>query len=152
MKKIKLEEIIEAIEICSDEANYYYNKKKGYIICVFDEEMSIAEGCCLDDLEEYPEWQREGIENAIDVEENWEDYISLPDKNDINEYRIMENFCYSVENKKGDILLNSIKGRGAFRRFKEKVNDLNLSDSWYKFREEELRNFVIEWCKDNNIK
>jgi hypothetical protein len=70
----------------------------------FDEEMTIAGECSLEDLEEYPEWQRESIETAIDVEENWENYISLPDKNDIDEYR-----------------------------------------------EEAMRNFVIEWCKDNNI-
>jgi hypothetical protein len=70
----------------------------------FDEEMTIAGECSLEDLEEYLEWQRESIETAIDVEENWENYISLPDKNDIDEYR-----------------------------------------------EETMRNFVIEWCKDNNI-
>lgn len=56
-----------------------------------------------------------GARNSIDIIENEEKYIQLLTKFDIHEYRIMEDFCYSVnDNRKQNELLNSIHGKGAF--------------------------------------
>jgi hypothetical protein len=56
---------------------------------------------------------------AIDVVENFEYYLELPNKYDVNEYEIMEEFCLTVsDQRKQDSLLRAIKGKGAFRRFK----------------------------------
>jgi len=49
-------------------------------------------------------------------------------------------------------LLNSMQGKGAFRRFKEKVSLLSLEDRWYNHREEAYEKIAVEWCVKNGIK
>lgn len=78
--------------------------------------------------------------------------MGLPDKYDINEYSIMENFCFSLDNEKiMNELLYAIRGRGAFRRFKDKVQRLGIQQQWDNFREEAFKEIAIEWCEYNNI-
>ena len=81
-----------------------------------------------------------------------EDWISLPEKFDINEYAIMEDFCRSVANpRSSDILLSSIRGRGAFGRFRTAVEALNLLQAWYDFRASELERIAVDWLEMNEI-
>ncbi|MHC2995299.1 MAG: hypothetical protein IBV53_07360 [Candidatus Atribacteria bacterium] len=53
--------------------------------------------------------------------------------------------------KISDILYDSIKGRGAFRRFKNNIYKYNLEEDWYRFRDEAIKQITIEWCEDNGI-
>lgn len=152
MKKVKIEEILEAIELANDEGNYYYNKVTGTIVYIDDETRRIAEDYDEDDLEELPEWQRDGVEAAIDVEENWDNYISLPSKFDIDEYDIMVKFCNSLNNDRiSDQLLNALDGRGAFRRFKDTAIRLDVEERWYDFKDEALKKIAVSWCSDNEL-
>ncbi|HBK53079.1 UPF0158 family protein [Syntrophomonas wolfei] len=48
-------------------------------------------------------------------------------------------------------LLYAIRGRGAFRRFKDKVQRLGIQQQWDKFREEAFKEIAIDWCEYNNI-
>ena len=44
----------------------------------------------------------------------------------------MEDFCLKIiDQQKQNNLLNAIKGKGAFRRFKDKINDFELETEWY---------------------
>ena len=153
MNKVKLDDVMEALELVDDEGNYYYNKSTCEVIYIGQEERGIAEDCDVDEqLEDYPEWQRDAIQAAIDVEENWDNYIALPTKFDINEYDIMVEFCDSIENDRiSNQLSNALNGRGAFRRFKDTVIRLNIEKKWYDFRDEALKNIAIQWCRDNDI-
>lgn len=115
--------------------------------------MSIAEESEEDeDFSNYPEWQQDELKEALDVIVNWENYVELPSKFDIDEYSIMEEFCDSISNSRmSDALRNAIQGRGAFRKFKDTIQRLNIEDSWYKFKEEAFRKIAVEWCEDNCI-
>ncbi|MRH41688.1 hypothetical protein GH741_03255 [Aquibacillus halophilus] len=45
---------------------------------------------------------------------------------------MMEKFSFNLTDKKqGDTLLNAINGKGAFRRFKDSVNQMGLDNQWY---------------------
>ena len=91
-------------------------------------------------------------QEAIDIIENWHDYIKLPDKYEIHEYSIMEKFCYSIEDARlSNKLCNIISGRGAFRRFKDAIKRYNLEESWYAYRDEALREIARDWCQDNEL-
>lgn len=73
-----------------------------------------------------------------------------PLQNDSNEYSMMEKFCYSIDDKKhSETLLRAIQGSGAFRRFKDEVSYLGISEKWYLFRDECYKKKAIEWC--NNL-
>lgn len=48
-------------------------------------------------------------------------------------------------------MYDSIKGRGAFGRFKYNIQKYNIENDWYKFRGEVLESIAIEWCEGNGI-
>jgi hypothetical protein len=70
----------------------------------------------------------------------------------VNEYEIMGDFCLTVrDERKQVILLGSIKGKGAFRRFKDKIIDFEIESQWYSYRDERFKQIAIEWCRDNDL-
>ena len=112
--KVKLEDIIEAMEFANMETEYYYDthNKEGFV----------------------------------------EDYIPLPGQYDINEYRLMEEVIYELPaGKNQDVLTGAIQGRGAFRRFKDKLYDLNLQKQWYQYRDEAYEKIARQWCERHKI-
>lgn len=153
MKPVKLKDIVDEMEMQIDEYRKYLNKETGEIVTVSSEELSIAEESEEDDdFSQYPDWQQDSIKSAIDVIVNWENYIELPDKWEINEYDIMEEFCGSIKNDRvSNALYSAIQGRGAFRRFKDAIIRFGVEDDWYKFRDEALKQVAIEWCEENEI-
>jgi hypothetical protein len=50
-----------------------------------------------------------------------------------------------------DILYGAIKGKGAFRRFKDALHRLNLTDEWYAYREAAVWQVAIDWYELNEI-
>ncbi|HHY74278.1 MAG TPA: hypothetical protein GX497_13850 [Bacillus bacterium] len=149
-KAVKLEDIIEGMEMQFDEANTFLNVKEGVVVQVYDKDFRIADED--EPFNHLPDWQQENIKIAIDIMENFEDYIKLPTKFDINEYEMMEDFCYSLSSDRNkDRLLNTISGRGAFRRFKDEIIRLGIQDDWYDFRDECYKKIAIEWCNDHGI-
>lgn len=147
---VKLKDIIDEMEIQFEAHSHYLNKKTGKLVMVTDEHLSAAEDEI--DFSEYPEWEQEAIQEAIYVLEAEEDHILLPSQFDIHEYQIMEDFCLSLndENLKNK-LYRSIKGRGAFRRFRDKIIEYDIEQNWFKYRREALKRIAIEWCEENNI-
>jgi len=155
MKPVKLKDIIDSLDVQMDEIRSYLNTETGEIITLSTEELDIAEESEGEvDFSEYPDWQRDAINEAIDVLNNLNThkYIELPDRWEINEYGIIESFCYSVNDEKiQNVLFSVIRGSGAFRRFKDIIHIYNIQDSWYQYRYEALRKIAIEWCKENDI-
>ena len=88
--KVKLQDVLLALEEAgNDEISCCYSINKEKIV-FFSEYFD-------DDEEEHDED---------------DDYIRLPDSYDINEYRMMENFVYSLpKGKNQTILYNAIQGR-----------------------------------------
>lgn len=150
---VKIKDLIDEMDMQTDEYNKYLNKETGDIIMVSTEDLSIAEESGEDDdFSQYPEWHRESLQEALDVIVNWDKYIGLPDKWDIHEYDIMERFCGSVENGRiSDALYSAIRGKGAFRRFKDTLHRFGIEQKWYSFYEDALRHIAIRWCEDEGI-
>jgi hypothetical protein len=83
---------------------------------------------------------------------NADDYISLPDKFDIHEWQIMEDFCLSVIDARVRVqLLGLIRGRGSFGRFKSAIRSLGIEQAWHQFHHRALEQIAIEWLKENEI-
>jgi hypothetical protein len=139
--------------MADDNYRTYYSQKAGKIIVVSVEDLSIAEESEEDDdFNEYPEWQIASIKEAIDIVDRNEDYIILPDRFDINMYGIMEDFCLCIEDERiQDDMYQSIKGKGAFSRFKDRLYYYGIEDRWYLYRYNALREIAIAWCEENGI-
>jgi hypothetical protein len=147
---VKLKDIVEEIDMQFEESHSLFNIKTGEIVLVSSEDLRAVED--EKPVDHLPDWQQENIMVAEDVVENFENYIELPTKYDINEYEIMEDFCLTVTNQsKQDSLLKAIRGKGAFRRFKDKVIDFEIEDQWYSYREGRFKQIAIEWCQNNKV-
>lgn len=147
---VKLDDIIEGMEFQSDERHSFLDKRTGEVVSLSDEEIQAAE----DDepIEDFPEWQQDLIKIAKEILQETGDHVGLPSKFDIDEYSIMERFCLSIDDSEiSDTLYSLIKGSGAFRRFKDALYEYNLSDDWYKYRDNRLKEIAIEWCQENGV-
>jgi hypothetical protein len=79
-------------------------------------------------------------------------YLPLPDRFEINEYRIMERFCDAVaDDDMREALCDAIRGRGAFRRFKDRVHGYGMAEAWYHYRDAALREIALAWCEEHDI-
>ncbi len=147
--KVKLQDVIDAMDVPNDEVSAHLNKRTGELMTLSTEEFdAVEEG---EDLADYPEWQHELILKAKEILES-EDWLELPSKFDIHEYAIMEEFCRSVANPEiSDRLLSSIRGSGAFGRFRGAIEALDLEQAWYDFRAGELERIAVEWLEENEI-
>ena len=135
--KVRLIDVIEAMEFANDESHYLYDTKKEKIIFLWN---GMVDG------EEDEELYEDILDSCCDQ------YISLPDKYDIHEYHIMEEFVDTVSSNNMQVqLYNALRGKGAFRRFKDTIYQLNIEQQWYKFRDEQYVKIAREWCLKHKI-
>ena len=130
--KVKLSEVIDALEFTNDEIEYYYNPDTGEIFM-----SNIGD---FEDLDE------------DELDELFEKSIMLPTRYDINEYGMMEYFAETIKDVRlQNQLYISLNGSGAFRRFKDTCINFDIIDDWYKFRDEKYKELAINWCRENHI-
>lgn len=148
--KVKLSAVLEAIELQTNETDYYFCTETGEVIMITLEQMNIAERG--DSLERYPEWLQEQVQLAEKVLENEDLFIPLPSRYEVNEYEIMESFALSIESQRvSDIIYDALRGKGAFRRFKDLVERHNLIDQWYQYRDNAYGKIAIDWCQSHGL-
>lgn len=130
----------------ADEMHSYLQRATGRVLTITDEAFAAAEN---DD----DEWVTpEELEEARAVLANEGEYLALPDRFEINEYRMMERFARNLTDEgERDATLNALNGRGAFRYFKDTVHQLGLAKAWYAFRDEAYRGVARRWCEENGI-
>ncbi len=146
---VSLRDVIEEMDLSSDEATTYINRKTGEIITLTDEICALAED--PDEAAEAAEWQKEFLPKASEVAAS-EDFIPLPGKFEIHEWSIMERFTRSLTDAAlSDELEAAVHGRGAFRRFKDIVHRLGIADEWYRFRDGALEEIAIEFLEAHGI-
>jgi hypothetical protein len=147
---VKLNDVVEAIDSAMEEHVHYLDKRTGEIILLTREELEAAEEDEL--ISDYPDWQRDSILKAREVLGASDEFLELPGQFDIHEYKIMEDFCLTFEDRRvGQDLLRLIKGSGAFRRFKNTINEMGVDKAWYEFKRNELEKIAIEWLEENEI-
>jgi hypothetical protein len=148
-KPVKLSDLIEEMDFQSDERSAFLNLTTGAVVSVTDEELRAAENDAP--LEDFPAWQHDAIRLAGEIVET-DHYLPLPDKFEINEYRIMEHFCLSREDEDmREDLCNAIRGRGAFRYFKDRMHAYGIADEWYQYRDAALKEIAVAWCEAHGI-
>ncbi len=148
--RVKLQNIADELHSQSGELTSFLNRETGEVILITGEAFGAAER--NEPPEEYPEWEHEMIQTAKDMEENPEKYIALPSQFDIHEYDIMRRFCLSIEdNEISSYLRRSIKGNGAFRRFKEAIIRCGVREKWFAYRDEAFREIARDWCEYHSI-
>jgi hypothetical protein len=153
MKPIKLSELINALEFDSEEQVSCVDLQNGCVVTVEQSLLSALQEGDDEALHDLPDWQKEEIEVARRmVEDEDERFVLLPEKFDFHEYRQMERFIGTVENAEiAEQLWRSIKGKGAFRYFKDTAGRLGLLQRWYQYRDDAMKEFVIDWAEAHNV-
>jgi len=139
------------LEALPDGWTAYIHRETGELYSFSDEEAAQAEGEDEEDEDERADWEKESIAKAREVLDS-EAWIALPGKFEINEWEIMRDFAQSQTDREAvENLLRVIHGRGAFRYFKDKVNQFGLGDEWFEFKERALERIAREALEEAGI-
>lgn len=145
---ISLREVIEAMEITNEDCASYLDTETGEIITVTEEERHLVEE---ESLENVPEWQREMLPKIRAALES-DRFLELPDRFDIHEWSIMDEFSRAQASERvRQELADAIHGAGAFRIFRSAIRRLGLERSWYQFRDEALAEIARNWLEEHKL-
>ncbi len=145
---VSLREVVDEMEMLSDERTGFLNQKTGELISFSEEERDTLEA----DPETLSDWQREDLPKLREIDESG-DYLELPTSFDIHEYSIMERFCQGIGDDQQRVeLLNAIRGSGAFRHFKAAIHRFRIEDDWHRFRRQALERIAVDWLDDQQIR
>ena len=153
MKPIKLSELIEALEFDSEEHVTRVDLQNGCVVTVERSVLDAVEEGDEASLGNVPDWQRDEVEIARAItDDSGEQFVDAPDKFDFHEYRHMERFIGTVADAgAAEQLWRAIKGKGAFRYFKDTASQLSLLKQWYRYRDDAMKEFVVEWAQAHEI-
>lgn len=142
-----LNHIVEGMEFQSDEITAYLHRPTGRVIAISNEMLRAVEaGTDRADVEDHELADARGILDDAD------DYLALPDRYEIDEYRMMERFAEGVADPEVQIELDdALQGRGAFRRFKDTVRRLGVAEEWYVYRARGYEDVARAWCEAHDI-
>lgn len=143
---VALSDILDAMAFQSDEVSAYLHRPTGRVIMVSDEAIHAAE----EGDDEFVE--PEELADARGILAGGDDYLPLPDRFEIDEYRMMERFAAGIADPAPrQELLGSVRGRGAFGRFKDAAHRLGLIDRWYAHRDRGYEEVARAWCEEHGI-
>ncbi|MFR1300431.1 MAG: hypothetical protein ACLSBD_12930 [Blautia massiliensis (ex Durand et al. 2017)] len=64
----------------------------------------------------------------------------------------MEKFAYESGNKRvSEVLFDALRRRHPYRCFKDKINDLGISQIYYDYRNRTYINIAEEWCRNHHV-
>jgi hypothetical protein len=162
---VSLRDLVDELLTLTNESSAYLQKSSGKLITISADDLEIARnmdesgeteagqaGENINAPGEPPDWQIDVFQEIKDVLLHEDDYLKLPGKFEINEYEIMERFCLSVSDESiGDVLLDKIRGSGAFRRFKDAIYQYGIEKDWFKFKDEALKEITVSWLESNGL-
>ncbi|MBS0686849.1 UPF0158 family protein [Streptococcus suis] len=134
---VSFQDVVDSLQMISQGDRYYYDSR-------IDELVYLSVG-------EFRIESREGLEEEIE-EDVAGRFVGLPTYYDFNPYTFME--LYISDLTDGDLsgrLSRAIRGRGAFRRFKNELERCDCLEEWYAFETQCYKELVLEWCQENKI-
>lgn len=151
MPRLNLEDIVNELELISDEGDSFLNTMTGQLFHLSNDELRHARDETDQDTD-LPDWQQENIRIAKEIARTTH-YLQLPTKDEIDEFGVMEKFCSSfADDHIGKTLYRSLKGgNGAKGKFREVVARHALGAEWYAFKREAFRQIALDWCNKHTL-
>lgn len=173
MKRVTIDwpELEFAFQNASWEANYYLDLETGEVIFVAQETIEQLE--MLYEQADEPEdadtidldaalaksnlrdWQQAEIRKAAEIEARYGNaIIEIPRAESRNGYADMAAFIDTVSDQRLQGMLEvAIRGRGAFRRFKDVLFEFPQEhERWFAFQSAQLRARIMQWLTTEGIK
>lgn len=130
-------DVVDALQMLNQDDRYYYDSYLDELVYLSVEETGL-ESC-------------EVLEEEIEEDVTGR-FVRLPTYYDFNPYAFME--LYISDLTDGDLsgrLSRAIRGRGAFRRFKNELERCDRLEEWYAFEAQCYKELVLDWCQENEI-
>ena len=163
-RNIDFDEIQKAMEDVEREAfDYFFDRVTGEVIILssdilrraehilgedMDDDMGDYEEIEFDHLRDVPEWMEDEIELALEIFlDGSARYIRIPERDRTKAFSIMKEFLLQPipEELRAD-LQKALEGRGAFRRFKDLLDDYPKERKlWYGFNAHAVREEIGQW-------
>ena len=148
MTIVSLADVIEALDLQSDEVRSFLDQDSSEIVTFNEEQAHLAE---RGEWDKAPEWMRKSLPKIKRALED-DRMLELPDRAHIDEWRMMQEFSEQDEHCGcRQELASAVHGTGAFRHFKDAIRRLGLEDSWYRYREAAYAKVAREWLEENKI-
>jgi hypothetical protein len=150
---VKLMDLTDGLEMVPEESAAWLDRQTGRVIIVENEVLQAVESVEGDEVPpDLEDWQEEQLPAARGICASDKRYVALPDKFEFHEYRHMKRFIGTVaDGSIADQLWQTIKGKGAYRYFKDTAHRLGLIDDWYRYRDEAMNQFMLDWAEANNV-
>lgn len=162
---VSLRDIVDELQMLSHERNAYLKKSTGKVITMSEDDfemvrsMEALDASVIFEKEEsdhgssdYSVLEKEFFRDVKNVLVRDHDYLKLPSKFELDEYKIMETFCLSAPTVQiSTTLLHAIRGAGAFRRFKETIYRFGLEEAWFKFKDMAYKELALAWLEDHGF-
>ncbi len=145
-----LEDLIDALEEQSDSLFAFLDRHTGEVCLISEESLALTEAD-PETIAMLPDWQKEEALRAVLIETT-DRFLALPDRFDVNEWNIMNEFSHEV--KRDHIraaLLKAVQGNHPFRRFKDQIASHNLWDDWNRFRSHAFGEIIRDWSEENDV-
>ena len=141
VKKVPLHLVHDAIESANEVFDQYLDTKEMKVIMLPNMETGAAD---------FEDGDEELMAQIEDDEENR--FYALPSQYDIHEYRIMEAYIDELKDDRlAHELLRAIRGKGAFRRFKDTLIGYGMIQSWYDYEDQYYWKLARRWCIERNL-
>jgi hypothetical protein len=164
--KIDFDEVQKAMEDTEREAfDYFLDRETGDVIILSEEIISkarsVLDEIVEDDMADYeemvfdkeydiPDWMEDEIELALDIFLYEKDrYLRIPERNPVSCYAAMKEFAEQTEDVPlKEELLGILDGKGAFRRFKDSLEQYpGERKRWYGFNAKAVKKEIAEWMQ-----
>ena len=168
--KVDLSELEFVFEDASPEAAHYLDLETGQVVRTTGEirremedihaqmygegdepTMSFEEALQQRDL---PDWMKDELRVADQIEIGYgKRFICVPEADSHEGYRDMEDFVDTLQGRGlQERLWQAIRGRGAFRRFKDTLlKHAQERERWFEFRDARQRQRVLDWLESEGI-
>lgn len=147
---VKLMDLTDSLDMVSEESGAWLDRQTSRVIVVDNDVIQAVEDS--EDLTELEDWQEDQVPAARAISAGDKRYLALPDKFDFHEYRHMERFIGTVTDAdSANQLWRAIKGKGAFRYFKDTAHRLGVIEDWYRYRDETMNRFMLDWAEANQV-
>ena len=143
---LSLRALVDALESQSDQMHAFVDPDTATVILVSDEALRAAESPGIAPLVDEAELEAAHAVLATPG------ILNLPDRFEIDEYRMMVRFAEArpIATER-DTLALALRGSGAFRRFKDACYRLGIDQTWYAFRDAEYEAIAREWCDTHGL-
>lgn len=152
--KVNISELVSEMDLGDNyELTAYLDTETGEIISMPDNVMWAAEegGEAVADL---ADWEKELLRTAESIfGDNENRFLEIPHRQSYEGYNLMVAFAETVHSKGlREKLAIALDGKGAFRRFRNVLNDHpDELERWYAFKDESMREEAVRWLIVNGI-